>query len=476
MSLPFVGARYIMAVYFQAAGHGSKAVPLARQVPNLIELFSRHRLGRAFLILLVPGISLKRWLGLAAIGAGAVTLGILFALQVPMWPGIDTFAGIVSLRGESYAVRAAVFIGGGLAVTLVSVLFLLRSLASGGASLHDWWPTDTLYVGRLLSGGPRVVVVGGGSGLPNLLRGLKNMTSNITAVVTAADDGGSSGRLRDELGILPPGDIRNCLVALADSEDVMQRLMDYRFSSSGHLNGHSVGNILIAALAEIGGDFNRGVEIAGELLAIRGQVIPSTTANVTLVANTTSGRRILGESQVGAAKDPLGSLALLPANAAAHPGAIKAIEEADLIIIGPGSLYTSIVPNLLVSGVSRAIARSHALKLYVCNVAGEPGQTMELSVMDHAEVIRHYIGKSTVGFVLANNNYLNGAHPDTVQLLKIPQPWADSSVCLGADIIDSANPTRHDAAKLGTAVAEFYQKYRGRRRRLPPLWRSSHRE
>ena len=164
---------------------------------------------------------------------------------------------------------------------------------------------DSLYIERVLAAGPRVVVIGGGSGLPNLLRGLKNMTSNITAVVTVADDGGSSGRLRSELGILPPGDIRNCLVALADSEDVMQRLMDYRFSSNGQLDGHSFGNILIAALAGIAGDFSDGVVMAGELLAIRGQVIPSTAVDVTLTARTATGQSLVGESTIGAAKDPL---------------------------------------------------------------------------------------------------------------------------------------------------------------------------
>ena len=442
-------------------------------MPNLVQQLAKHRLGRAFLILLVPGISLKRWLLLIVLGFIAVVLGVLFAMDAPVWPGLDLFAGIISLRGEPSAVRAGVFIGGGLAVILVSALFLARSLATIRFRRHALRLSDTLYIERVLAAGPRVVVIGGGSGLPNLLRGLKHMTSNITAVVTAADDGGSSGRLRSELGLLPPGDIRNCLVALADSEDVMQRLMDYRFSSNGHLNGHSFGNILIAALAEIGGDFNRGLEIAGELLAIRGHVVPSTTEDVTLAASTMSGQRILGESRVGAAADPLRSLALLPPDAAAHPVAQQAIREADLVIIGPGSLYTSIVPNLLVKGISDAIAESCALKLYVCNVANEPGQTTGYSVTDHFDVIRHYVGPSPVRFVLANNNRLNGHLPDSVRLLEPPGPWSDGATCVPADVIDDENPTRHDPAKLAAAVAEIYQKNRGRRRRLPPLWRSS---
>ncbi|PKB78125.1 MAG: hypothetical protein BZY88_19820, partial [SAR202 cluster bacterium Io17-Chloro-G9] len=311
-----------------------------------------------------------------------------------------------------------------------------------------------------------------------LLRGLKHYTANITAVVTVADDGGSSGRLRTELGILPPGDIRNCLVALADSEDVMQQLMDYRFSSNGQLDGHSFGNMFIAALAGIGGGFYQGVEIAGELLAIRGRVIPSTSVDVTLVATTVSGQRLIGESRVGTAEDPLQSLALLPADAGAHPDARRAIEEADLILLGPGSLFTSIVPNLLVPEIASAISNTEALKLYVCNVAEEPGQTMNFSVLDHLEVIRHYLEPDAVNLVLANDNFVsqaiaarsptNGA--ESANLIEMSQPWRDTTVCVLADVIDTDNPTRHDATKLATVIAETYRDYRGRRRRLPHRW------
>ena len=204
--------------------------------------------------------------------------------------------------------------------------------------------------------------------MPGLLRGMKHYTSNITAIVTMADDGGSSGRLRDELGIQPPGDIRNCLVALADSEDVMRQLMDYRFSSNGQLNGHSFGNMLIAALAGIGGDFSRGVEVAGELLAIRGRVVPSTATDVTLVASTESGETLIGETLVAMATDRLRSLSLVPADPVPHPDAIAAIKDADLIVFGPGSLFTSIVPNLLINEIATAVSESTAFKIYVCNL------------------------------------------------------------------------------------------------------------
>jgi uncharacterized cofD-like protein len=325
-------------------------------------------------------------------------------------------------------------------------------------------------VDRILGSGPKITVIGGGSGLPNLLRGLKQYTSNITAVVTVADDGGSSGRLRSELGILPPGDIRNCLVALADSEDVMQQLMDYRFESEGQLDGHSFGNILIAALAGIGGDFARGVEVAGELLAIRGRVIPSTLSNVTLVGSTVSGETLIGETRVGNSSDRLRSLTLIPANPTAHPEAVRAIEDADLIVIGPGSLFTSIVPNLLISDISAALAGSPAFKLYVCNVAEEPAQTEGYSVLDHSKVVQHYGGEGAIDAVLANNNLPDHPTPAGLGFIRANKPWSDDVLLVEADVIDETDETstaRHDSVKLSNAIAEAYRKYRGRRRRLP---------
>ena len=446
---------------------------MSRDMASFFDLLARRRIGRAILIFLVPGISLKRWVVLEALGAVAVSAGLLLATQVSIWTGVTALAGIVSLRGEPSWVRGGVFIAFGLLIILAASLRLAKSLTTISSRKRNWRLFDSLYIERVLAAGPRVVVIGGGSGLPNLLRGLKNMTSNITAVVTVADDGGSSGRLRSELGILPPGDIRNCLVALADSEDVMQRLMDYRFSSNGQLDGHSFGNILIAALAGIAGDFSDGVVMAGELLAIRGQVIPSTAVDVTLTARTESGQSLVGESSIGAAKDPLRSLALEPPGAAAHPDAKKAIEEADLIILGPGSLFTSIVPNLLVTEIAAAISEAGALKMHVCNVAGEPGQTMGYTALDHLNVLQHLLGPATVGIVLANSNRLSGSIPEAVQLVEVPQPWPDSSICVQADTIDTENPTMHDPDKLATTVVETYHRYRGRRRRLPPLWRLS---
>jgi uncharacterized cofD-like protein len=405
-----------------------------------------------------------------AIGLASITLGVIFSLKISTGPAFISFLENVTLRNESPYLRGSIFIGIGVVGTMVAGVGLIRSMGNVRQGTRNLPFFDSLYVDRVLGSGPKITVIGGGSGLPNLLRGLKHYTSNITAVVTVADDGGSSGRLRSELGILPPGDIRNCLVALADSEDVMQQLMDYRFESEGQLDGHSFGNILIAALAGIGGDFYRGVEVAGELLAIRGRVIPSTLNNVTLVGSTVSGETLIGESRVGNSSDRLRSLTLIPANPTAHPEAVRAIEEADLIVIGPGSLFTSIVPNLLISGISAALEESPALKIYVCNVAEEPAQTEGYSVLDHLNVVRHYGGDGSVDAVVANGNLPDGPTPAGLDFIRATQPWDDDVLLVEADVIDETDKSssaRHDPIKLSNTIAEAYRKYRGRRRRLP---------
>ena len=435
-----------------------------------LRALTSRRFRQYLLFLLIPGISLKRWLGVGVIGVTLVTIGIIFAFDISTGPAFTSFLESVSLRDQSSTLRGGVFIGIGVVGALIAGLGLTRSLGDVRRGTPNLPFFDSLYVNRMLGSGPKITVIGGGSGLPNLLRGLKHYTSNLTAVVTVADDGGSSGRLRSELGILPPGDIRNCLAALAESEDVMQQLMDYRFESDGQLDGHSFGNILIAALADIGGDFYHGVELAGELLAIRGRVIPSTLSNVTLVGSTVSGETLIGETRVGNSSDRLRSLTLIPANPAAHPEAVLAIEDADMVVIGPGSLFTSIVPNLLIYGVSAALAASPAFKVYVCNVAEEPAQTEGYSVLDHLTVVQHYGGEDAVDAVLANNNEPAGPTPAGLGFIQSNKPWDNGVLLIEADVIDETDPTstaRHDATKLSNAIAEAYRKYRGRRRRLP---------
>ena len=437
-----------------------------------LRTLTSRRFHQYLLFLLIPGISLKRWLGVGAISLALITLGVIFSLKISTGPTFISFLESVTLRNESPYLRGSVFIGVGVVGALIAGIGLIRSLGTVRQSARNLPFFDSLYVDRVLGSGPKITVIGGGSGLPNLLRGLKHYTSNITAVVTVADDGGSSGRLRNELGILPPGDIRNCLVALADSEDVMQQLMDYRFESDGQLDGHSFGNIFIAALVGIGGDFCRGVEAAGELLAIRGRVIPSTLSNVTLVGSTVSGETLIGESRVGNSSDRLRSLTLIPTNPAAHPEAVRAIEDADMVVIGPGSLFTSIVPNLLISGISAALADSPAFKVYVCNVAEEPAQTEGYSVLDHLNIVRHYGGNNVVEAVVANRFMPEGPTPAGLDFIRARKPWDDDVLLVEANVIDETDKSttaRHDPVKLSNAITEAYRKYRGRRRRLPRI-------
>ena len=434
-----------------------------------LRALTSRRFHQYLLFLMIPGISLKRWLAVGAIGLVLIAIGVIFALKISTGPTLISFLESVSLRNESPFLRGSVFIGIGVVGAVIAGLGLTRSLGQVGQRTRHWPILDSLYVERVLGSGPKITVIGGGSGLPNLLRGLKHYTSNICAVVTVADDGGSSGRLRSELGILPPGDIRNCLVALADSEDIMQQLMDYRFESEGQLDGHSFGNIFIAALAGIGGDFYRGVEVAGELLAIRGRVIPSTFSNVTLVGSTVSGETLIGETRVGKSSDRLRSLTLIPADPTAHPEAVRAVEDADLIVIGPGSLFTSVVPNLLISDISAALADSSAFRVYVCNVAEEPAQTEGFSVQDHLRVVRHYGGEQAVDAVLANNNVPEGPTPAELDFIRASKPWSDDVLLVEADVVDDVHAARHDPTKLSSAIAEAYRKYRGTRRRLPRI-------
>jgi uncharacterized cofD-like protein len=220
--------------------------------------------------------------------------------------------------------------------------------------------------------GQRIVAVGGGTGLPVLLRGLKKYTSNITAIVTAADDGGSSGRLRGEFGILPPGDIRNCLAALAETEMLMEKLFQYRFGQGDGLAGHCLGNLLITALVDITGDFQTAIKETSHVLKVRGQVLPSTLDQVTLNAELADGSHVFGQSRISKVDAPIKSVFLTPAICKAVPEAVTAIEQADMILLGPGSLFTSVIPNLLVPDISAAVNQSHAVKCYICNIMTQP--------------------------------------------------------------------------------------------------------
>lgn len=263
---------------------------------------------------------------------------------------------------------------------------------------------ENLYRRRKLNRGPKIVAVGGGTGLSMLLRGIKNITNNVTAVVTVGDDGGSSGRLREEMGVLPPGDIRNCIAALADDEDLVTKLFQYRFRNGEGLEGHSFGNLFLTALCSITGDMVRAVKESSNVLSIRGRVLPSTLDDMKLVAEMEDGRIIHGESNIPEAHGKIKRLFTDPQNCHALADVISAIREAELIILGPGSLYTSVIPNLLIQEISHEIAKSNAKKIYVCNIMTQPGETDGYSVCDHVNAIMKHAGsKKVIDAVLVND-------------------------------------------------------------------------
>jgi uncharacterized cofD-like protein len=308
---------------------------------------------------------------------------------------------------------------------------------------------------------PNVVAIGGGTGLSTLLRGMKAHTPYITAIVTVADDGGSSGRLRRELGVLPPGDFRNCIAALADDEALITQLFQYRFGQGSGLDGHCFGNLFITALAAVTGSFERAVVEAGQVLAIRGRILPSTLDNVTLVADlrraAPSGLlRVQGESSIPKAGQPIDRVFLRPDNARAYPAAVRAILNADLIVAGPGSLFTSILPNLLVDGIRQAVAASKALKLYVCNVATQAGETDGFDLGDHVSALEQHLGRGVFTHVLADDGSACPGADRTLEPVVPTYPGNASYQVIKVDVRDRAVPWRHDAARLSDEIMHLY--------------------
>lgn len=304
----------------------------------------------------------------------------------------------------------------------------------------------------------RVVAIGGGTGLSTLLRGLKNLSTDLTAVVTVTDDGGSSGRLREEMGMPPPGDVRNCLVALADDESLLSALFSYRFAS-GAMAGHSFGNLFLAALTEVTGDFERAIEESGKVLAIRGTVLPSTTVDVRLHAETTAGCHLTGETTIGRSPIAIKSLWLEPADAGALPLALERIAAADVVVLGPGSLFTSVLPNLLITGLRDAVAATSAVVVYVVNVMTQPGETTGLEVLDHLDMLIRYVGLGVVDVMLANDqpvpDFLCARYAaDSAE----PLVWSHGETeYRGVRVVSSAmaefgDHVRHDPARLAEAV------------------------
>ena len=302
---------------------------------------------------------------------------------------------------------------------------------------------------------PHIVAIGGGTGLSVLLRGLKQHTRRITAVIGVTDDGGSSGRLRREMGIIPPGDFRNCIVALSDEDSLLKELFQYRFPEGSELQGHSFGNLFIAAMTDVTNSFEDALTESSRILSVTGQVVPATIENVNLSVKLADGRFIKGESNVKESSSEIEELFIDPPDAEASPAAIKAIGEADLIVIGPGSLYTSILPNLMVPGIVDAISESKGIKYYICNVATEIGETQHFNVVKHIDVLERYLGSGILDMIIANDNIddIGGQFRGEAVDLN-----TDSTKHLIAtsDLLDKEHKVRHDSGKLAKFIMENY--------------------
>lgn len=419
---------------------------------------------------LAPGLLLKRWLFLSVTGVLLVGLGIMIWLKLtPVFytgQALGAALRFVTTYIPSY-VSGPVGILFGLWLIFwgqARAMGVITDVLSPG---NDEELLDALLNQRRLSRGPKIVVIGGGTGLSNLLRGLKHYSSNITAIVTVADDGGSSGRLRREIGVLPPGDIRNCLSALADEEKLLTELFKYRFKAGSGLVGHSFGNLFLTAMNEVTGNLEQAIAASSKVLAVRGQVLPSTLSDVQLWAELSDGRRILGESKIAEARGRIIDIGCIPENPPALPRAVKAIQEADYIIIGPGSLYTSIIPNLLVSELVDAIAAQQVPRIYVCNIMTEPGETEGFTVSEHIRAIDAACGRYLFDAVLVQKQPPGDAVVDHYGQEGVGPVWLDREAIIAsgrriiaANIMEERSDLTvgHNPHKLARVLLRWYSR------------------
>ena len=412
-----------------------------------------------------PGMHLKRWLVLLLAGIAILGLGAaIFIRDLYRTNAADEIAVVYWLTGAwmEPQIRAAVVAALGIGLTVVGMWGLMRSVVSPFVARGDS-VMEVLYTKRYLARGPRIVAIGGGTGLSTLLRGLKGYSANITAVVAVADDGGSSGQLRQQLGIVPPGDIRNCIAALADAEPLMTQLMQYRFPAGSGLDNHAFGNLFIAAMTAITGDFEEAVRESNRVLAVRGQVLPATSVPLNLSAQLVSGRHLYGQVGIATAEERIERVFIEPADVRANGEALERILEADMIVIGPGSLFSSILPNLLISDVRDALAAASGMKVYVCNVATQPGETEKLTASEHLHALFDHIGDDLIDYVILNRN-TDARRPEGWRAEPVEVDFRRLEelpvVIVEEDVIDPTNAHRHDPAKLATALMRLQQEDR----------------
>lgn len=410
--------------------------------------------GNALGMWLTPGIGVKRWV-----------LVLLVGVVLLAWSAACALLLVAGKEVEAFAASGWTGIIGGLLVGIGLIALALVKFARSILApyrTHQQKPViDVVYTHSRRNKGLKVVAIGGGTGLPSVLKGLKAHTSNLTAVVTVADDGGSSGRLRRVLGVLPPGDLRNNIAALADDENLMTQLFQHRFQDEdGELGGHAFGNLFISALSGVTGSLETALIETERVLNISGRVLPATLEDVNLCAEVRLAGEddvttITGESNITAASGEIEHLFLVPEDVNAYEGSVQAILDADIVVIGPGSLYTSILPNLLVRGIADALRATRAYKIYVCNIAMQPGETGDFSVADHVMALEKHIGRGVFQVVLANdatptaNAGVNTRYvpptPPNHEILQRYTVW-------DTDLVDTERPWRHDPNKLVTAI------------------------
>lgn len=410
------------------------------------------------------GLHIKRWLVLLVLSVAIMGLGFAYLLReaytvltFPSWADEATLQFIPRWG------RGLLFVAVASGLAVFAAWRLNRSLAATlvpGSSGSDI--VDLVYQRRTLARGPKIVAIGGGTGLSNLLRGLKQYTSNLTAIVTVADDGGSSGRLRRDRNVIPPGDIRNCIAALAEAEPLVTELFQHRFEerNGDTIGGHAFGNLFITAMADVTGSMERGIAETSRVLAVRGQIVPASLADITLNARLSDGRMIRGESHIPETGEPPAEVFIEPSDAPAHPQALRAIQEADLIVIGPGSLYTSILPNLLVPEIGQALFDSNANRLYISNVATQAGETDGYTAADHITAIQRHIGRTdVVQIVLANSNLPSEPLPEEWKSIAVnaagDADYGEARLVL-LDIVDHDRRYQHDGERLASAVMRLY--------------------
>lgn len=415
---------------------------------------------------LIPGLNVKRWLFLIFAGSVLIVLGFLLIADTHM---IYKIMGVIKKAAFILPtnILAAIFILMGATVFFKGWKKTTLSMMDMDSSKGNNSLLEKLYRRSKLNKGAKIVAIGGGTGLSMLLKGIKKYTNNITAVVTVGDDGGSSGRLREEMGILPPGDIRNCIAALADDEDLITELFQYRFKNGEGLEGHSFGNLFLTALCSITGNMVKAVKESSNVLNIRGVVLPATLDDMKLAAEFEDGTIVKGESNIPEAHKNIKRLFTEPEICRALPEVLAAIADADLIILGPGSLYTSVIPNLLVSGIVEAIMTSNAKKIYVCNIMTQPGETDNYSVASHVNaLLNHAKGRKIIDAVLVNNSLPDNISEGYAKSGSIPvrldmENLAPTGVTVVSQKLIQENKeglVRHSSHRVARAVYYWYRK------------------